>query len=120
MSTSLGNTVTKKVYVFEEKCCGVSVANPLVSFLRGELGENVDVRAFDLSHPDELTPLPPALFFKLMTEGSNCLPAMAVDSVVVTEGWLPDTASALEIVNAGLPVTRTDVNPCCCDPSGCC
>lgn len=119
-STRSTNGVMKKIYVFEEKCCGVSVAKPLVSFLRQELGEQVDVRAFDLSHPDELTPLPPGLFFKLMTDGSKCLPAMVVDSVVITEGWIPDTAAALEIVASGRPATRPDVNTCCCDPSGCC
>ena len=114
------NSVTKKVYLFEEKCCGVSVAQPLVSFLRQELGEGADVRAFDLSHPQGLTPLPPPLFFKLMSEGSKCLPAMVVDSVVVTEGWLPDPGAGLEIVASGRPATRTDANTCCCDPSGCC
>jgi len=117
--TRLGD-VTKKVYLFEEKCCGVSVAKPLVSFLRGELGDRADVRAFDLSHPEELTPLPPSLFFKLLSEGSKCLPAMAVDSVVVTEGWLPAPAAALEIVASGQPVNRTEITTCCCDPSGCC
>jgi hypothetical protein len=118
--TRLGGTVTKKVYLFEEKSCGLSVAKPLVSFLRGELGDAVDVRTFDLSHPEELTPLPPSLFFKLMSDGSKCLPAMAVDSVVVTEGWLPDPAEALAIVASGQPTSRTQVNTCCCDPSGCC
>jgi hypothetical protein len=119
-STRSTKGVTKKIYVFEEKCCGVSVAKPLVGFLRQELGERVDVRAFDLSHPEDLTPLPPSLFFKLMTDGSKCLPAMVVDSVVITEGWLPDTTAALEIIASGRPATRTDVNTCCCGPSGCC
>ena len=115
----------RKVYFFEEKCCGVSVTEALVSFLRAELGNEADVRAFDLSHPEELTPLPPSLFFKLMSEGSKCLPAMAVDSVVVTEGWLPNPAKSLEIVASGRPVSRdaigaTGDNACCCGPSDCC
>lgn len=93
---------------------------PLVSFLRDELGDDVDVRAFDLSHPGELTPLPPSLFFKLMSEGSKCLPAMAVDSVVVTEGWVPEVAEVLNIVASGQPAIRPDVSPCCCEQSGCC
>jgi len=112
----------RKVHFFEEKCCGVSVAAPLVDFLRTELGDGVDVQVFDLSRPEGLTPLPPSLFFRLMSEGSKCLPAMAVDSVVVTEGWLPDPAKSLEIVASGSPVSRevTDDNACCCGPSNCC
>lgn len=115
----------KKVYIFEEKCCGVSVAAPLVSFLREELGAGADVCAFDLSHPEELTPLPPSLFFKLQSEGAKCLPAMVVDSVVVSEGWLPDRTQALETVASGRPASRNVVavttgDICCCNPAGCC
>jgi hypothetical protein len=116
----VGGTVTKKVYLFEEKSCGLSVTKPLVSFLRGELGEEVDVRAFDLSHPEDLIPLPPGLFFKLMSDGSKCLPAMAVDSVVVTEGWLPQGTEALNIVASGVPTRRVDPSSCCSTDSKCC
>jgi hypothetical protein len=123
-----GEIVVKKIYLFEEKCCGVSVAEPLVNFLRSELGDEADVRMFDLSHPEELTPLPPSLFFKLMSEGSKCLPAMTVDSLVVAEGWLPDRAKILEIVASGRPASRSIVsdsavagdNVCCCTASECC
>jgi hypothetical protein len=108
----------KKVHFFEEKCCGVSVAEPLVKFLIEELGDAADVRVFDLSHPEPLTPLPPSLFFKLMSEGSQSLPAMAVDSVVVTEGWLPDRAEILTIVASGKPAVRAAAAAtCCCGPS---
>jgi hypothetical protein len=110
---------TKKVYLFEEKCCGVSIAKPLETFLRDELGDQVDVRTFDLSHPQDLVPLPPVLFFKLMAEGSKCLPAMTVDSVVVTEGWLPNVGEVLNLVATGEPTTRPDLS-CCCDSSVCC
>jgi hypothetical protein len=124
-----GEIAVKKIYLFEEKCCGVSVAEPLATFLRTKLGdEAADVRVFDLSHPKELTPLPPSLFFKLMSEGSKCLPAMTVDSVVVAEGWLPDRSKILEIVASGRPVSRSIVsdsavagnNTCCRTSSDCC
>lgn len=132
LNLSTGRTGVKKVYVFEEKCCGLSVAEPLVNFLKAELNEPADVRAFDLSHPKELVPLPPSLFFKLMSEGSKCLPAMVVDSVLMTEGWLPAPTEALGIVVSGRPPNRTDVAAAtvtgshgCCEPcspnsSSCC
>jgi hypothetical protein len=118
----------KKVYFFEEKCCGISVAEPLADFLRGELGHGADVRVFDLSHPEGLTPLPPSLFFKLMSDGSKSLPAMAVDSVVVAEGWLPERAKILELVASGRPAssspasvsTAAGESACCCTSSQCC
>jgi hypothetical protein len=112
----------KRVHFFEEKCCAVSVAEPLVKFLRDELGDAADVRVFDLSHPEPLTPLPPSLFFKLVSEGSQSLPAMAVDSVIVTEGWLPDRAEILGIVASGKPAARAalDSAACCCGPSAQC
>lgn len=113
----------KKVYFFEEKCCGVSVAEPLANFLRSELAGEADVRVFDLSHPDGLTPLPPSLFFKLMSDGSKSLPAMTVDSSVITQGWLPDRAKALEIVVSGVSVEVDAVaagGACQCAPGKCC
>ena len=118
----------KKIYFFEEKCCGLSVAEPLVDFLRGEFGDGADVRLFDLSHPDDLTPLPPSLFFKLMSEGSKSLPAMTVDSLLIAEGWLPDRANILEIIASGRAATRSvdpgssidGKNACACTSSNCC
>jgi hypothetical protein len=45
---------------------------------------------------------------------------MAVDSVIVTEGWLPQGTEALNLVASGLPTNRADLNVCCCTDSKCC
>lgn len=117
----------RKIYLFEEKCCATSDADSLASFLSRKFEGRAEVRTFDLSQPTGLVPLPPKLFMKLQEQDSRVLPAMVVDSVVVTEGWLPNLMDAVELVESGAPAPaamapapRPSAASSCCDPDGNC
>lgn len=98
----------KSVYIFENVCCGASPSEALVSFLQNRFGDNVEIKAFDLGKERGNLPIPGPLALKLGSAGAKCLPAMVVDGVVVSEGRLPNFMEAVEAVNTGAPVGKTE------------
>jgi len=111
-----------RVDLFEDRGCHPGVVESLASFLKNRFGDRARVGTYDLGQPTGLVPIPPALFLKWQDVGSQCLPAMVVNSAVVTEGWLPspdDAAAAIETGRAPAPRARP-ATVSCCEPGTCC
>lgn len=102
--------MTKKVYIFEQNCCGPSPSANFVSFLQRKFGTQVEVKTFDLGKPNGLLPIPSTLLWKIQADGGNCLPALVVDGVLVAERKLPNFLEAVEIVQTGQP-SKTSLSP---------
>lgn len=113
----------REIRIFENKYCQPSQAEPLVERLRSHYNGQARVSTYDLSKPEGDIPIPPALFFALEAGDETVLPALAVDSVVVTEGWLPDASEVVGLVEEGQPVgrrARQAATGCCSTGGGCC
>ena len=115
----------KQVYLFEDKGCHPSKVEALASFLRRRLDGAAQITAFDLGRPEGQVPVPPRLRLH-WTQGADCLPALVVDAVVVTEGWVPNFRDAVRLIDSGQPApesmrpaARADPG-CSCGPDGCC
>lgn len=107
----------KKIQIFEHTGCQPSRASELSQRLGEHYGDTA-VSVYDLSKPDGPVPLPPTLFLKMEGGDTSCLPAMTVDSVLVTQGWLPDASEVLAVVERAEPVAGPTSRPeqGCCDP----
>jgi hypothetical protein len=92
-----------KVHLYEEKCCAPSTGDQLAESLAEHFGDGITVRSYDLRNPGGSVPFPSALLLKLDAGDFGCLPAMVVDSTVVTEGWLPTVDEAVRLVETGQP-----------------
>jgi hypothetical protein len=115
----------KKIYIFEERSCHAPGADQFIERLQRWYKTTADVRSYDLAAPDELVPLPPDLFFRLQQDGPSCLPALVVNGTVVAEKQLPPFGSAVELIEAEIPVpvASTSRSSSCSAPSqvnGCC
>jgi len=111
-----------KIYVFEECSCNVSPSSGLLGVLR-ERFPSAHVQAFDMARPEGLVPLPPALFLALESQGARCLPALVIDGHILTQGWLPEPAQAVTLVEHPGTVPSPDTRPgatSCCTDSTCC
>jgi arsenite methyltransferase len=114
----------KNVYLFEDKGSRPSKVESLASFLRRRLDGTAEVTAFDLGRPTGQVPLPPQLRIRWQ-QGAACLPAMVVDSVVVTEGWVPNFRDAVQLIESGQPAPESmwpaapAASSCGCGPGGC-
>jgi hypothetical protein len=115
----------KNVYLFEDKGCHPSKVEPLASFLRRKLDGTAEVSAFDLGRPKGQVPLPLQLRLNWQ-QGTDCLPALVVDSVVVTQGWVPNFRDAVQLIESGEPAPESmrpvapAASSCDCGPGGCC
>src|SRR5579875_2165324 len=114
-----------KVLLYEEKCCAPSTADQLAEALARHFGDDITVQAYDLRNPGGAVPFPSSLLLKLDSGDFGCLPAMVVDSTVVTEGWLPSLDEAVDLVETGKPATRTTLpqsgeHGCCGNGQSCC
>lgn len=117
----------KNVYLFEDKGCHPSKIDSLASFLRRKLEGTAEVATFDLGRPKGQVPFPPQLH-RQWQQGADCLPALVVDSVVVTEGWVPNFRDAVQLIESGQPAPESmrPATPsavrsgCDCGPGGCC
>lgn len=112
----------RKINIFENRYCQPSAAEPLVGRLREHYDGQAEINVYDLSKPEGLVPLPPSLFLKMESGDLSCLPAMTVDAVVVTTGWLPSEADVVAVVEAAQPVPRPaqQAGASCCGPQGGC
>jgi hypothetical protein len=115
----------KKVYLFEDKGCHPSKVEALASFLRRRFDGTAEIAAFDLGRPAGLVPFPLQLRLDWQ-QGADCLPALVVDSVVVTRGWVPNFRDAVRLIESGQPAPDS-MRPapaaqasCACGPDGCC
>jgi hypothetical protein len=115
----------KQVYLFEDKGCHPSKVAALASFLRRRLDGTAEITALDLGRPEGQVPFPPQLHLRWQ-QGADCLPALVVDSVVLTEGWVPNFRDAVRLIESGQPapesmrpVARAE-SGCSCGPAGCC
>jgi hypothetical protein len=93
----------KKVYLFEQNCCGPSTSTEFVSFLQQKFADEIELKVFDLGKPNMLLPIPSSLLLKIQAQGGDCLPALVVDGVLVAERQLPSFLEAVEIVQTGQP-----------------
>lgn len=115
-----------KVHFFEEKCCASSTGDRLAELLGKHFGDEVTVSSYDLRDPAEAVPLPASLLLKLDMGDPGCLPAMVVDSTVVTEGWLPTFEEAVQLVETGQPLVMARrgqgqaEHGCCGTGQSCC
>lgn len=102
--------MAKKVYLFENNCCGPSPSTEFVSFLQQKFADEIEVKVFDLGKPNGLLPIPSSLLLKIQAQGAECLPALVVNGTVVAERKLPNLLEAVEIVRTGQP-SSTSLNP---------
>ena len=114
-----------KVHLYEEKCCAPSTGDQLAESLAAHFGDDITVQAYDLSNPQGAVPFPSSLLLKLDSGDFGCLPAMVVDSTVVTEGWLPTPDEAVGLVETGKPAAARTTLPqaehgCCGEGQSCC
>jgi hypothetical protein len=114
-----------KVHLYEEKCCAPSSGDQLAESLAKHFGADIAVQSYDLLNPGGSVPFPSSLLLKLDSGDFGCLPAMVVDSTVVTEGWLPEFDEAIKLVETGQPAAARVTLPqaehgCCGDGQSCC
>jgi len=96
-----------KVHLYEEKCCAPSTGDRLAESLAKHFGADIAVSSYDLRNPGGSVPFPSSLLLKLNEGDFGCLPAMVVDSTVVTEGRLPSFDEAVRLVETGQPAVST-------------
>lgn len=116
----------KAIHVFEERNCNPNGTDELVGLLQRWYMGSAEVKSFDLVRPEGLVPMAPALFVRLESEGSACLPALVVNGVVVSTGRLPSFDQAVGLIEAGEPLKANQISELpqvngagCCGPGGC-
>ncbi len=125
MENTVKENTVKKVYLFEDKGCHPSKVEALASFLRRRFDGTADITAFDLGRLKDPVPFPLQLRLSWQ-QGADCLPALVVDSVVVTQGWVPNFRDAVQLIESGQPAPESmrpaaPAEPgCACGPAGCC
>ncbi len=120
MEVNGGAPNVKKIFLFEERSCRPSDSDDLIGLLHRWYGNSADVRSYDLAKPDELVPLPPALFFELQERGPACLPALVANGKVLSSGGLPTFDKAVELIEGQVePARRAPAVPStsCCPPA---
>ena len=115
-----------KVHLYEEKCCAPSTGDRLAESLARHFGDGITVNSHDMLNPVGSVPFPSYLLLKLNEGDFSCLPAMVVDSTVVTEGWLPTFDEAVQLVETGRPAAAARPGQeqaehgCCSADQSCC
>jgi hypothetical protein len=89
------------VVIFERRAPGTSSSSrELAEALRTAHRETLDVRVVDLAEDPDAS-LPGQLRFRLSVSGDECLPAIAVDGVLMAVGGLPDRDQIEKLIAGG-------------------
>ena len=122
LADSKESVKVKKVYIFEQACCGPSPSQGLVDFLHKKFAGDIELELFNMGNVKGALPMPKELMVKIQNEGAGCLPAIVVDNVVVSEGRVPNFLEAVEMVQTGKPSAnpRPAPAPAQSSSSGCC
>jgi ABC-type amino acid transport substrate-binding protein len=108
----------KKIYIFEKNCCGPSATEDLIQFLQKKFGATSEVKLYDLGKSTGNLPIPSSLLFNIQALGTKCLPALVVNGIVLTEGWLPNFLDAVDLIEKGEPSKKPV--PSISSPDKCC
>ena len=87
-----------EIFLIEDGCCHPGELESYADFLRSRLGEAVTVTTVGVGGHLGFAAVPPELGNKLLAQGANAVPIVAVDGHLLHNGSVPDWEVSLQAI----------------------
>jgi hypothetical protein len=97
-----------EVVLVEDGCCNAGQLDGLQAFLRERLGDRATVTKYGVGGHLGFSAVPPELVNRLLAQGANAVPVVALDGDLLFHGDLPEPEAQLRAIEERIAARAGD------------